>query len=117
MSDSNPTPEERNRIVEAVTKNMMSKEIIGAKPDELTLLKQRRDAAKDKILALMKPIVDYAVMQPPKSPLHAHSASGRAQLTIQALRFYLDELRTFDKDEILWLLCLEYADRTVEYYL
>lgn len=117
MSDSNPTPEERNRIVEAVTSKMMSREIIGAKPDELMQLKARRDVAKNHVLAHMKPIIDAAVMMPPKSPLYAHSESGRAQLTIHALKCYLDELRDFDKDEILWLLSLEYADRTIEYHL
>jgi hypothetical protein len=113
MSQQNPNPEERARIVADVTKHLIPLE----KQDELSVLKEKRNAVAVKIQGLMKPIIDASIMMPPKSPLYAHSDSGRANLILQALRLYIDGLKEFNQDELLWLLAFEYANRAIEHQL
>lgn len=112
-----PSIEERQRIVADVTNNKLSKDLLPPKPNELEQLLMRRNDAKNKVLTHLKPVIDAAVMLAPTDPNYAHSATGRQALTAQALKGYIATLKEFDKDEVLWLLALEYADRTVERFL
>ncbi len=125
MSDHKPPPElpddgvprsedeaRRLRIVDDVVKKKLNKDFLPKPPNEIEILIGIRNQARTKVRTLLRPIVDAAV-----SRGNAHNDVARMQLLVTAHKFYIDELRKFNREEALFLLCLDYAERTVDEFV
>lgn len=113
MSQDNPTPEERQKIVEGIMKGIRE-----TTPEtELEEIRRKRDEIRNRVIAQMRPLVQAAVEAPPISPQHAHSALGRSMLLSTAAKLYMDALRSINREEAITLLAFEYGNLTVEYLL
>jgi hypothetical protein len=110
--------ETRKNIVDSVMKNLAAKpENLPAPPDELEQLQAKRDLIVQKVIAILKPMIDQVIVLPVSHPHYAHTQSGRANVITQGVKLYLDGLKSLDSDEILWLLAFEYSMKTVEEFL
>jgi hypothetical protein len=107
-------PEERGRIVTAI-ENRLKRNMQA--PNELEIMIGVRNQAREKVRALLKPIVDHALVSHPGSPDDPHSDVGKAKLLITAHKLYLDELKQFNRDEALFLLAFAYAELTVNEFI
>ena len=110
--NNEPNPEERKRIVDAALKSIRPDDL-PKPPTELEQLGAARNLAREKVIAKLRPIVEEAKMAPITSPFYIHSESGRTALLETAVKFYVDELRKFNREEALFCLAFAYAEMTL----
>lgn len=110
--NNEPNPEERKRIVDAAMR-MIRPEDLPKPPTELQQLAAAKELAKQKVFDKLRPIIEEAKMAPLTSPYYIHSESGRTMLLETAVKFYVDELRKFNREEALFLLSFAYAELTL----
>jgi hypothetical protein len=112
MSDTNdPGPEVRKKIVDGIMKHVEAKapkdSVEQAELDEL--FKVKHDA-RNAVMRFMAPIVENAKMLPTTDPRYLHCEKGRAILLVQFQRAYLEQLRTLNREEAIFLLALAWSE-------
>jgi hypothetical protein len=117
-NNNDPGPEVRQKIVDNIMAKVEAKE---PKPDrdqaELNEMNRHMHAIKNRVYALIRPIIEAAQMRSPVDPACAHTEKGRILLMMQAQRMYLEELRTMNREEALYLLSLAWAEFTLNDFL
>ena len=110
--------EERLRIVKAVEDSLAKKHTPDPNmPKELAEMLEVRRTASAKVRALIAPVVEAAKQVGPLDPNHIHSEVGRARLLITMQKLYVDELRKLDKESVIFLLALAWAEFTLNEFV
>src|SRR5260370_4910849 len=94
MSQQQPNPEKRQRMVDSVTKDIMHRQPLDKAPSELDELRQKRDDDRTKVFALLKPTPEAAVILSTADPLYAHCATGLMTLLLQAHKTLIRDIST-----------------------
>lgn len=112
MSDSNPNPEERARIVNAVMGKMVRKDILPTGPSELDQLFSRINSIDKAVHGLTVPVYNAELTK-----TSIHTEQGRAIFLKQILDFYVSYLKELDSEELIFVLAMTRAQLMMDKFV